>query len=125
MAETGVENRIMGNLNAYSPEVSGEFPASPYSPKQLDITLEWFKLLWALCSLGHSWQRTLALETRVRTLVLVATREVNARAGGDERGGRSVVLATRADACAGSKSGGVLVLATNARAGNKSGGLLC
>ncbi len=143
MAKTGVENRIMGDLNAYSPEVSGEFPASPYSPKQLDITLEWFKLLWALCSLGHSWQRTLALETRVRTLVLVATREVNARAGGDERVGqscwqrgpmlalatraveclcwqRTLALATRAvDSCA---SG---VLATDACAGDKSGGCLC
>jgi hypothetical protein len=45
MAETGVENRIMGDLIAYSPAVSGNFPASPFSPKQLDITLEWFKLL--------------------------------------------------------------------------------
>ena len=51
MAETGVENRIMGDLNAYSPEVSGEFPASPFSPQHVDITLVWFKLLWALCSL--------------------------------------------------------------------------
>ena len=50
----------------------------------------------------------------------------DARAGGNERGERwTVVLATRADACAGGESGGVLVLATNACAGNKSGGLLC
>ncbi len=118
---------MISDLNAYSPEVSGEFPASPFSPKQLDITLV---LCGSSCFghrvlFGHSWQRTLALETRVRTLVLVATREVNARAGGEERGGRSVVLATRADACAGDESGGVLVLATNARAGNKSCGLSC
>ena len=30
MAKTGVVNRGMGNLNAYSPEVSGQFPASPF-----------------------------------------------------------------------------------------------
>ena len=34
MAETGIENRIMGDLNAYSPVVSGQFPALPFSPKQ-------------------------------------------------------------------------------------------
>ncbi len=37
----------------------------------------------------------------------------------------TVVLATKADACAGDESLGVLVLAPNARAGNKSGGLSC
>ena len=113
----------MGDLNAYSPEVSGEFPASPFSPKQLDITLVWFKLLWALCSL---WSH-LATDARA------GNKSEDARAGGNERGERScwwrrerwtVVLATRADAYAGGESGGVLVLATNARAGNKSGGLL-
>ena len=51
MAETGVENRIMGNLNAYSPEVSGRFPASPFSPSSVDITRVWTKLLWVSCSL--------------------------------------------------------------------------
>jgi len=124
MAETGVENRIMGDLNAYSPEVSGEFPASPFSPKQLDITLVWLKLLRALCSL---W-------SQLATDACAGNEIEDAHAGGNKRGERScwwqqvrwtVVLATRADACAGNKSGGVLVLATNARAGNNSGGLSC
>ena len=77
------------------------------------------------------------------TLVLVATREVNARAGGDERGGRScwqrermLALATRVVEClcwqrtlalatraVDSRASGVL--ATDARAGDKSGGCLC
>ena len=55
MAKTGVGNRIMGDLNAYSPEVSGQFPASPFligrfpaSPflrGSVDITRVWNKPL--------------------------------------------------------------------------------
>ena len=124
MAESGVENRIIGDLNAYSPAMSGQFPPHPFLRSSVGITLVWFKLLWASCSL---WSQ-LATDARA------GNESVDARAGGNERGERScwwrrerwtVVLATRADACAGDESGGVLVLATNARAGNESGGLLC